>query len=231
MASETPETETAEALLVLALDTSSVVGSVAVLRGGALLAERAARVRARHGETLLPLCRGALADAGALLEEVGLLVVGLGPGSFTGTRIGLATAKGLGLAGGPPVVGVSSLAALAAAAAPNEAAAGVVDAGRGAVFAAAFEGDGTVRLAPFEATPSVAARRLRDAGIVRAAGNGARLAGFDVSAVFDAPRAALLARRGTARYAAAGPDSLAALEPIYVRDSDAKLPAEPLRLA
>ena len=215
---------------MLALDTSTEVGSVAVLRGDTLLAERAARVRARHGETLLPHCRGALADAGAVLGDVGLLVVGVGPGSFTGTRIGLATVKGLALAGGPPVVGISSLAALAMAAAPRLAAAGITLAGRGAVFAAGYAGDGSELLAPFEASPGEAGARLRDAGIRHAAGSGARLAGFDTASVLDVPRAAYLALRGVARFAASGADPLASLEPVYVRPSDAKLPAAPLRV-
>ena len=63
-----------------------------------------------------------------------------------------------------------------------------------------------------------------------AAGSGARLAGFAASPILDVPRAAFLGLRGWARKREVGADTLATLEPLYVRDSDAKLPSEPLRL-
>src|SRR4051812_2977434 len=101
-------------MLTLALDTSTYVGSVSVTRGGELLAEWSAFVRASHGETLLPHVEQALTLAGVHLREVELLAVGIGPGSFTGVRIGVATAKGLALSLQKPLVGVTSLRTLAA---------------------------------------------------------------------------------------------------------------------
>ncbi len=101
---------------VLALDACTVTASAAVLDGDAVLAECACGVRATHAEQLLPLVRDALTRAGVRLDDLSRLAVGIGPGSFTGVRIGLATAKGLAVATGLPLYGVTSLDALAASA-------------------------------------------------------------------------------------------------------------------
>lgn len=126
----------------LAIDTTTELGSVALLDGGALVAEAAARVRARQGEVLLPHVARVLETARWTPRELELLVVTVGPGSFTGLRVGMATAKGLALAGGTPLVGVGSLRVLAAAAAVGQPAgtmvAAVLDAHKGEVFFAAW---------------------------------------------------------------------------------------------
>jgi tRNA threonylcarbamoyladenosine biosynthesis protein TsaB len=126
------------AMLTLAFDTATDVATVAFLRDGEVLGER--RTRAVS----------VLADADELAREaaagpldLGLLVVGVGPGSFTGVRIGLAAARGLGLALELPVAGVSTLEALAAGA-PG--AVPVIDARRREVFA--FVGSEPRCLAP-----------------------------------------------------------------------------------
>lgn len=125
---------------VLAIDTSTLTGSVALVDDGKVLAELVADVRAAHSSALLPFVHEVLERACVLLGAVDLLAVAIGPGSFTGVRIAIATAKGLSLGTGKPLVGVPTLDALVAAAiGARGAVAAVLDARRGEVFAAAFD--------------------------------------------------------------------------------------------
>src|SRR4249919_3423326 len=125
-------------MLTLAFDTATRVATAALVRDGEVLGERVSRAV------------GVLADADELLREAGArqadltaLVVGTGPGSFTGLRLGLAAARGLSFALDLPVAGVSTLHALAAGA---PAALPVIDAGRREVFT--LEGGDPVCAAP-----------------------------------------------------------------------------------
>jgi tRNA threonylcarbamoyladenosine biosynthesis protein TsaB len=99
---------------VLALDTSTSVGSVAVGDGDALLAETVLRVGAGHSQALLPAMDRALRSAGLAPADLRAVVVAGGPGSFTGVRIGAATAKGIVHALGVPLYAYSGLLATAA---------------------------------------------------------------------------------------------------------------------
>lgn len=99
--------------ILLTVDTSTAAGSVAVSRGEALLGEILLNVRNTHTDRLLLTLRQLLADVGLQIEDVTAYGVVLGPGSFTGVRVGVATVKGLALATSKPVVGVSSLQAIA----------------------------------------------------------------------------------------------------------------------
>jgi tRNA threonylcarbamoyladenosine biosynthesis protein TsaB len=113
-------------VLTLAFDTATSVATAALVRDGEVLGERASRaVRVLEDADTL------LREAGAEPSELGGVVVGTGPGSFTGLRMGLAAARGLALALDVPVAGVSTLDALAAGA-PG--ALPIVDAGRREVF-------------------------------------------------------------------------------------------------
>jgi tRNA threonylcarbamoyladenosine biosynthesis protein TsaB len=98
----------------LAIDTSTELGSIAVGRGDRLLAEIVVGVRVRHSEALLPAIDFALRAAGVETAELGGIVVGAGPGSFTGVRIAAATAKGMVRVLGTPLFAYSGLLALAA---------------------------------------------------------------------------------------------------------------------
>lgn len=227
---------------ILALDTSSYVGTVAVTRDGELLSEWSASVRASHGETLLPHLARTLEQANLKSAELDLIAVGLGPGSFTGVRIGVATAKGLALAEQKPIVGVTSLRVLARGITGGTLRAVAVDAHKGEAYCALYEldRDGSLheRLAPFHAPPAAAAARLREvAGGAHLwlAGNaigryGAALLaplGAEVARAplfCDVPRAVCLAHEAAVQLSREGPSVLATLEPLYVRPSDAKLP-------
>ncbi len=113
-------------MLILAFDTATDVATSALVLDGEVLGERASRA-----STLLEDVDALLRQAGAHTGDIEALAVGIGPGSFTGVRVGLATARGLALALGVPVAGVSTLDALAAGA-PG--AVPVVDARRREVF-------------------------------------------------------------------------------------------------
>lgn len=236
---------------ILALDSSTDVGSVAVVVDGALRSELTFAGRARHGEVLLDWLEQALASADLALADVDLLGVGLGPGSFTGLRVGLATAKGLALSRDVPLVGVGTLPVLARGlgVGGDALAVPVVEAHRGEVFVAAYAlpeaGVVSEVMPPIHGPPEEAARRVREAVPGRTltlCGTGVRRyrqtfeaklgPGTVVAApVWDVPRAALVALEAEARFLQRGPSDLVTLEPLYLRPSDAKLPDRPLRTA
>ncbi|UCG22333.1 MAG: tRNA (adenosine(37)-N6)-threonylcarbamoyltransferase complex dimerization subunit type 1 TsaB [Deltaproteobacteria bacterium] len=99
---------------ILAIDTSTRVGSIAVVEGPLLKAQQILNISATHNQRLLPGIERILNDAGWSLEDLDGFAVSLGPGSFTGLRIGLSIVKGLAWATGKPLAGVPTLDALAA---------------------------------------------------------------------------------------------------------------------
>jgi tRNA threonylcarbamoyl adenosine modification protein YeaZ len=130
-------------VLVLALDTATPTLVAGVARwsaadGAQVLAEQAVPSGTRHAELLTPAIRDALADAGVTRANLEAVVVGLGPGPFTGLRVGVVTAAALGDALGLPVVGVCSLDAVGSGARTV-----VTDARRKEVYWATYGADGT----------------------------------------------------------------------------------------
>jgi tRNA threonylcarbamoyl adenosine modification protein YeaZ len=130
-------------VLVLALDTATptLVAGVAhwsAADGAQVLAERAVPSGTKHAELLTPAIREALADAGRTRADLEAVVVGLGPGPFTGLRVGVVTAAALGDALGVPVVGVCSLDAIGSGERTV-----VTDARRKEVYWATYAADGT----------------------------------------------------------------------------------------
>ena len=98
---------------ILALDSSGLVASVALLENDTLVAEYTTNFKKTHSQTLLPMLDEIVTMTEIKLEEIDAIAVAKGPGSFTGLRIGSATAKGLGLALKKPVIGVPTVDALA----------------------------------------------------------------------------------------------------------------------
>ena len=98
---------------VLGIDTSTLMGSVALLDGEVVVAEYSLSVSTTHSERLLSTIHRLFDESGSTVTALDALAIAVGPGSFTGLRIGLATAKGLALASGHPLVGVPTLDALA----------------------------------------------------------------------------------------------------------------------
>jgi tRNA threonylcarbamoyladenosine biosynthesis protein TsaB len=216
---------------VLGFDTATAATSVCLLRqdGQAFQSEpdpaRLAQPPA-HARELMPALAQALGRSGLRWSQLDSLAVGVGPGSFTGLRIGVATARALSHASGLELRPVSSLAALAAGI-ETQARLPLIDARRGELFAALYEGS-EERWPAFTATPEDLARRLRDAdSMPLAAGDGSirfrsvlEAAGIRVEP--DGSRGhvvrALNVCRLAAHVPAAPPDSVL---PDYVRLPDA----------
>ena len=150
---------------IVGIDTATSATSVAVLDGGRseieLRDDPPGGERPRHAETLLPLLEQALAQAGIGWERVGRICVGTGPGGFTGLRLGISTARALSQGHDLPLVGVSSLEALASGIDPvnAEPVLAVIDARRGEVFAAAYRHHRTT-MKPTAIAPADLAERL-----------------------------------------------------------------------
>lgn len=99
---------------ILAIDTSTRVGSIAIVEGPLLKAQQILSISATHNQRLLPGIERILTDAGWSLDDLDAFAASFGPGSFTGLRIGLSIIKGLAWATGKPLAGVPTLDALAA---------------------------------------------------------------------------------------------------------------------
>jgi tRNA threonylcarbamoyladenosine biosynthesis protein TsaB len=104
---------------VLALDTATEIGAIALVEEDTLLAQTQLRVEKTHSQNLWRTIRFLLAETGWGLEQIDLWAVSTGPGSFTGVRIGLATVKGLAWVTQKPVIGVSTLEVLAYSVTPT----------------------------------------------------------------------------------------------------------------
>src|SRR5207248_821889 len=129
--------------LILALETATRSGGVAVTRGEQVLAARAGDATVSHSMNLIEMIEEALREAGVKLSEVDLFAVAEGPGSFTGLRIGLATVKAFAAHLNRRVAGVSTLAAIAHASGADGEIVSLLPAGRGEVFAQRFSVDET----------------------------------------------------------------------------------------
>src|SRR5579885_1590213 len=126
---------TSEDVLTLAVDTATERRSVALLRGERVLSVVAREAFDGGSANVLGDIESAIEQASVALEDVGLFAAAVGPGSFTGLRAGIATAKALAMTLGKPAVGVQTLHAIAHAARPAERLVALIPAGRGEVFA------------------------------------------------------------------------------------------------
>ncbi|MCA9665769.1 MAG: tRNA (adenosine(37)-N6)-threonylcarbamoyltransferase complex dimerization subunit type 1 TsaB [Myxococcales bacterium] len=227
---------------LLALDTATPTASVAVVDEHEVLAQHD-RVVTTHSEGLLALIEETLAAVSMQPSELSGVVCGLGPGSFTGLRIGLATAKGLCFAARKPIYGVCSLDGVAAAVArelgdDQAAIAVVLDARRGEVFLRCYRGRdalGPPRVLRPDALEAELDAAFESGAAITVAGDGAlkyhashlsrcQLAPEDAHAV-AAGELGLAAR---ARHAAGEADDVAKLAPLYLRAPDIRPPSRGL---
>jgi tRNA threonylcarbamoyladenosine biosynthesis protein TsaB len=223
-------------MILVAIDTATPSTVTGVLLGDGRVVE--ARddppegSRGEHAAHVLGLVERALEEGGVGWEDVERIAVGVGPGGFTGLRIGIATARALAQARGLPLVPVSSLAALAAGAPaqPGEAVAAVIDARRGEVFGGVWA-DGRELLAPVALPPAVLAERLLGLEVpVQAVGDGAvrfrpELEGAGIGVPVDGSAVHRIAAGPLCRLGAARePAERDRLLPDYRREPDAKPP-------
>lgn len=222
--------------LIVTVDTSTPAGSVALSHGEDLLGEVFLHLRGMHTDRILHSLNWLLAAAGIKAADVDAFGVVLGPGSFTGLRVGVATVKGLAYAAGAPVVGMSSLETLAMqcpfAAYPV---CTVLDARKSEVYTARFDCRGEVPSALTEEQvlpPSDLLDRLQGDHLF--IGSGAVLyrelirerlgtrAHF-VPWSMDAPRASNIAGAVLARLRSGAVQSAREITPRYIRASEAEL--------
>lgn len=225
-------------LPVLALETSTPLGGVAVLGAAGLLAARALEVRGAHGPRLMQAVAAVLDDAGLALRDLSGIGVSVGPGSFTGLRVGVATAQGLGRGAGLPLFPVPTLEALAwglpaGLCPPGAALAVAMTARKGELYGAVYQArDGALSalLGPVCADyPAFAADLAALDGPVVLAGTAAEgLAGAVGPAVtvapalFARPRAAVVAWRARVMAAAGEAWGPEAVTPRYLAPSQAE---------
>jgi tRNA threonylcarbamoyladenosine biosynthesis protein TsaB len=223
-------------MLVLALDTTTDTGSCALVRDGALVREEASDPDREHAARLPADLMQLLARTGVHLRDVDAFAVAVGPGSFTGLRIGIATMQGLAFATGRPLFGVSALDALDRLAGGDRVATWV-DAWRGEVYAATYV-EGVLQGEPVVAHPAALLAGLD--GRVTFIGNGAdtyRRLIVDVlgTRARFAPRAhpplaGVIGHIAVERATGGVAPGPATIRPLYVRRPDAELAREASRV-
>ncbi|MBU1347169.1 MAG: tRNA (adenosine(37)-N6)-threonylcarbamoyltransferase complex dimerization subunit type 1 TsaB [Alphaproteobacteria bacterium] len=200
---------------VLVIDTALDACTAAVFEDGRALSVRTEIMARGHSERLGGFVRDAVAEAGGGFEALDRIGVTVGPGSFTGLRVGLAFAQGLGAALERPVVGVSTLAALAWSADDGRGAtAAVIDARRGQVYLQLFR-DGAPASEPQALEVEAAARLAAMGGPWRITGSGSALVGGTPDAA-TTPDAGALAALASVFDPATNPP-----RPLYLRAPDA----------
>jgi tRNA threonylcarbamoyladenosine biosynthesis protein TsaB len=226
-------------MLVLGVETATDRLGLAIAGGDHIYAELHLDHGRRHAEQLGIGLDALLTDLGRKPADLTGIAVSIGPGSFTGLRIGLAFAKGLALANGALITGVPTLDVVAQAAEPYSGhVVACLDARRGEVYFSAYELHGGC-LTPLDGGPEVGppervAERCRQLGgrVLLIGGGAELLRGATAIQAIDAqwaprtlalPRAGLVATRGAERFRSGGGEEPDHVEPIYVRRSDAEL--------
>lgn len=212
-------------MLTLAIDTASAACQAAIHDGDRVVGACCEMIGRGHAERLIPVIDMALDEAGRAIGDIRRVAVTVGPGSFTGIRVGVSAARGFALALGCECVGVGSLDVLAAMALPRAAGRAVLavtDARRGEVYAALFAEDGTTLAAPAALSPEAAAAIALRQGVLLT-GSGASLVlpflgpGTEVAFDTDTVDVAVLAQMAAGL---SGPFD--GPKPLYLRGADAK---------
>jgi tRNA threonylcarbamoyladenosine biosynthesis protein TsaB len=238
---------------IVGIDTATSSASVALIDEGRLISEKtyprdgfvAGKERngkGNHAETLLPLIESLFEGTGTSLQDIAGLALSIGPGSFTGLRIGLSTVKGLAYGWEIPVVGVSTLWAHAARVVDYEGLiCAVLDARKDELYAAVFQKNGATL---DRVTEDILASAAKVTEIIRGCQRDARcllvgdgveicnrlssgLAGVRLFEAADGPTVATaVARLSEGRFRSNDIDDLGALTPVYIRPSEAEFKRE-----
>jgi tRNA threonylcarbamoyladenosine biosynthesis protein TsaB len=219
---------------VLAFDTACDACSAAVWQDGAVRAREFAAMARGQSEALLPMIARVMAVANLEFADLAAIGVTVGPGAFTGLRIGLAAARAIALASGKPAVGITTLDAIAAAQPPMAASLVVaIDAKRDDLYLQQFAGGASwqatglpIAQLPTAVTPPAGAFAIAGDGAARlyAALDGDARARATVIADHALPDAAIVARLAAARLMSGA--ALSSPRPLYLRPPDAKLPLD-----
>lgn len=233
---------------LLALDTACSACSVAIWVDGAIVASRTAVMKQGHAEALLPMVLEVIGVSSVPFAALDLVAVTLGPGSFTGLRTGLAAAKGIALAHDLPIVGVTSLEAVALAArlaVPQDLShlplTVALETRRGSVYLQSFAADGTPLSDPCSVTLDDAMDALPETGAVLAGDAASRIVLAMSTAeksenvlLIDSvtgPDARYVAEVAADRWAAGAVEkSRHPLVPLYIQAPEAKRPVAGGRL-
>lgn len=225
-------------MIILSIDTTGPAGSVALVEGEHVLASLYLRQTSVFSRPLLRSIDLVFAWTGCTLDDLTGLVVNLGPGAFTGLRVGLATAQGLAMASGRPLVGYSAFEALVALVPGWEGmVCPVLEARKGEVYAAMYRQHGRAiqEIIPgMVLTPEVLCTLVTERTLFL--GSGAKVYGALLAATLgdravcvdtgleEVGLAVSLARMGQARLRTTDATALSFPQPFYVRSADARLP-------
>ncbi len=196
-------------MTLLAIDTTAAIATAALLQDGKLVCEREADASKKHAETLLPLIDELLEENGVPIQLIDLFAVDVGPGSFTGVRIGTSLVNALAFATGKKIVPVDSLMTLAYAAQEAQRhVCAMIDARNGNAYAALYQGGKTLIAPCAVETEAFLAQLPQDAVFVGDATGESK----------TYPRARFVGIAAISRLA----EAIEEVEPIYLRPSQAE---------
>jgi tRNA threonylcarbamoyladenosine biosynthesis protein TsaB len=221
----------------LGIDTSTSCGSVGLIENNEVISEYLLNIPVTHSERLLGAIEFVLREARCPIEQIEGWVIALGPGSFTGLRIGVSTVKGLAFATGKPVAGISTLDVLASEIAPTSCLiCPILDARKKEVYTAFYrygERDSLRRQSKYQAIPPEdLVRKIKEQTIFVGEGVGTyrdfllnRLGSFAIlpSAPFHVSHGSMVAKLGMELLRKGESLNLPAFSPLYVRPSEAEM--------
>jgi len=231
-------------VIILGIDTAGQSGSVALVDETQVLASFYLRQAPTFSSHLVRLVDLVCAQVGCRVDDLGGFAVSLGPGGFTSLRVALATAQGLAMATGKPLVGCSTFEALVAFVAGwDGTVCPVLEARRGEVYAAFYDRQGTTvceTMPGMVTTPDALCTLVTERTLF--VGSGVQTYGSLLKAtlgaqavclesVLEGELAASVARLGQARLHDASLAPSSALKPLYIRAADARLPRHPMAVA